>query len=541
MGISRCAISAFFMDEEHSLQSTSRPRSRTAYRIWGLTFAMALLLYVSTAHRGVQWQDSGAQQYRILTGQLEHPRGLALAHPVQYYLGRAAIRVPRLEPAFAITLVSAVAGAVAAANLALTIQLLTRSWVASGIAAVGLTLSHTFWQHATHTESYALTAALLTAEWLMLAAFAATGREVFLPLLGLLNGVGIANHLLAALVLPVNAILIVWAVRHGRCTRRTALIAAVLWIIGTLPFTSLVVHFATETGDLGHAIRFALVGDFAADVFNTHLSGRMLCLSVAYTLYNFPGLTVPLAFLGICQGLRRAAAPRWLTSAVLAELVIFALFVVRYPIRDQYMYFFPIYLLLALLAGIGLSDVVRWRLPRVRRTIVVAAAMTAIWTPMVFIASAAIARWRGLFPTMVLNKPYRDGYQTFFLPWGVGDNACQQLNRAVAESADGSGIVLVNDSTMLLAIRYAQEVDQIPKDVEIMPIRPTCPEDEIAEWRERLTAALAARRPVVLVTRDRDHPRTYIRGAVWKRRGDIYLLAGMRPDRPLETRLTEPP
>ena len=44
-------------------------------------------------------------------------------------------------------ILSAVAGAVAVANLALTLQLLTRSWMASGIATVGLMLSHTFWSH----------------------------------------------------------------------------------------------------------------------------------------------------------------------------------------------------------------------------------------------------------------------------------------------------------------------------------------------------------------------------------------------------------
>ena len=106
---------------------------------------------------------------------------MALCHPVQYYLGRAAIRLPGLAPVFAITLVSAVAGAVTVANLALAALWLTRRPAAAGIAVAGLALSHTFWMHATHTESYTLTAACLSAEWLFLAAFVTGGRPVFLP------------------------------------------------------------------------------------------------------------------------------------------------------------------------------------------------------------------------------------------------------------------------------------------------------------------------------------------------------------------------
>lgn len=73
---------------------------------------------------GRQWQDSGWQRCRIVTGQIDHQRGLALVHPVQYYLGRLAIRRPGIEPALAITWVSSIAGAVAVANVALTLSLL---------------------------------------------------------------------------------------------------------------------------------------------------------------------------------------------------------------------------------------------------------------------------------------------------------------------------------------------------------------------------------------------------------------------------------
>ena len=146
------------------------PGALGAGGLWLLVFVAALALYVLTANRGVQWQDSGWQQYRIVTGQIGHPYGLALTHPLQFLLGWLAIRaLPMLEPAFAITLVSALAGAVAVAGVAALVRLLTGRVGPAVLAAVALLFAHTFWRHATITESYTIVAALLTLEWLCIA------------------------------------------------------------------------------------------------------------------------------------------------------------------------------------------------------------------------------------------------------------------------------------------------------------------------------------------------------------------------------------
>ena len=51
----------------------------------------ALVLYAATGARDVEWQDPGIHQYRVLTGRLEHPLGLALSHPLHFWAGRAAL------------------------------------------------------------------------------------------------------------------------------------------------------------------------------------------------------------------------------------------------------------------------------------------------------------------------------------------------------------------------------------------------------------------------------------------------------------------
>lgn len=70
------------MPEPAATQHASQAACPTSpVRIGVAAFAAALALYLATCSRGVNWQDSGMHQYRILTGMLENPLGLALSHP----------------------------------------------------------------------------------------------------------------------------------------------------------------------------------------------------------------------------------------------------------------------------------------------------------------------------------------------------------------------------------------------------------------------------------------------------------------------------
>jgi hypothetical protein len=493
-------------------------------RVWCGAFVAALALYVATADRGPQWQDSGCQQLRIVTGHIENPRGLALVHPLQYFLGRAVIGLPINEPAFAITLVSAVAAAIAIANVAATVFLLTRHVPAALIAPAALMLSHTFWQHATYTESYALVAALLSAEWLLLVAFVQTRRAFLLPLLALANGLGIANHMLAILATPIDVAFIIWAVRARHVARRPVVVAALLWILGTLPYTLLVLSVAVESGDLTGTLHSALFGHYAEAVLNTHLGGGALLLTIGFAAYNFPGLTIPLAARAWTS---RARPPTVISGTLGGELLVYFLFVARYTIVDQYMFYFPVYALLALFAGIGLAYICKTSAAGRRRFVLVAATVTALWTPLLYWGTARISAARGAFASLVGNKPYRDGYRTFFMPWGIGDAAAERLNRAVTELAGENGIILVTDTMMQVGIAYAQTVGRIPTAVEIAVIPTAGLPEHANEWEPRLQAVLQAGRPVVLVPRDRDNPQTCLPAARWSRVGDIYRLTAL--------------
>ncbi len=503
----------------------SPPRTSPGPSIWFGLFFVAAALYVSTADRGPQWQDPGWHQWRIVTGQIDHPLGLALVHPVHYWLARAAMFALPLEPVFAITLVSSVAGAAAVANLGLLVWLLTRQTAAALISAAAFMLSHTFWQHATVTESYTLVALLLTSEWLCLAAFLRGGGAGWLLAAAGASGVGVANHLLAGLTLPVNLVLLVWLVRRRRVSAMMIAACAVAWMIGTLPYSGLVALRIADSGDVAGTVHSALFGHFQDSVLNTRVNPRMLALSLGFILYNFPGLTIPLAVYCVARRTLQPAAMCWI---LVAEFAIYLAFSLRYPIVDQYTYFFTAYAAMVVLAGGGLASLMTRASVAWRRTLATTAAITALWTPAVYVAACATFSSLGWFAGMVGNKPCRDGYRAFLLPWGDsghGERLCRQTFAAGGEDA----VILVADNMVEYALRYHQHVRRASPDIEIRRMESATNPQAVDLDAARARQLLAAGRQVILVPRDRDRPEVSLPGFVFERHGDVYEVISAVP------------
>lgn len=488
----------------------------------------ATALYFATANRDVQWQDAGDQQLRIVTGRVEHSRGLALSHPLHYYLGRMVIRLPFLEPACAIALLTGLFGAIAVANVALIVFILVGRPLVALIAAAALMLSHTFWAYATHTEIYALFTALLTGEWLCLAWYATTGKARYLIGLAALNGLGLSNHLLAGLATPVDIALVVSAFRRRQMSLAHVLTACALWLVGTVPYTALVVATCLRTGDLPGTLRSAVFGEFASQVLNVHLGLRTVVLVIAYLAYNFPGLTIPLALYALVP---RGTEPRHriFLRALRWQGALFFLFAFRYPVVDQYTFFLPVYVLFSVCSGVGLARALDKLSRPLARVLPAVAAVTAVWTPVVYMASCHWVASRGAFASMVANKPYRDGYRAFFLPWGVGDTHARRLNAEAFRLAGDDGLIVVEDSTICVALLFAQQTGAAPRSVKVTGIAVgESPQAEArrAEQLALVDAYFTQGRPVVLVPRDRDRPTDLIAPGRWVRHGDLYVVIG---------------
>src|SRR5690606_39262858 len=148
---------------------------------------------------------------------------------------------------------------------------------------------------------------------------------------------------------------------------------------------------------------------------------------------------------------------------------------------------------------------------RLARLITVAALVTALWQPAVYIVAARVAAARRLIPRAVGNKPYRDGYRAFLIPWGVGEHYPTALNEKLASVSGVNGLILIEDSMIAFGVRYAQHAGRIDAAVEII----------FAQDREtnRLLIEADPSRPVILVPRDRDAPQV-AQDLRWRRDGD---------------------
>ena len=164
--------------------------------LWYLiVLAGAGTLYAISCAPAILWQDSGLFVYRIWHNDLQGDLGLALAHPLYIMIGIAVKHIPLGDLAYRVNLISVCCGAVAVANLFLLLRLWLGKNLPAIIGAVTLAVSWNFWQHAVIAEIYTLYTAQMLAELIMLLLYIRTKRVRYLYLLGLFNGLAIANHM----------------------------------------------------------------------------------------------------------------------------------------------------------------------------------------------------------------------------------------------------------------------------------------------------------------------------------------------------------
>ena len=514
----RISVSKMSQPPSPGTGSARRTESSSPWPGWLGIFVVSLALYATTANRGAQWQDSGSHILRVVTSESVHPLGLALSHPLHHWLGRLVVSFNLLEPCFAITLLSALAAAVAVANVYGCVLVLTSRWLAALVAAGSLAVAHTFWQMATLAETYTLVAALLAAECWCLSAYARKPRHGYLWMAVLFNGLGIANHMLASLTTPLLVVVVFQAVRSREVRARDALVAMGAWLAGSSPYIALIVAESVRTGDYSATLHSALFGvSFADEVLSTSLSLRMLLIGAGFVALNVPNLLLPLAICGIFRA-RRLDVPRLARLFLLAGLMLHVLFVARFRVADQHMFFLPTYVLLAIFGGIGIAGVLRWPDIRKRRALLGVATALLTLTPLWYTFAPGVARRFDLLRSVARNKPYRDDYVYVFTPWSVVERSAETMSRHAVELAGEDGLIIVEDGMACFAIRY----QALRSGMQGLQITQDAAPEAVAQ-------AAAAGRAVVLVPANADVLRTNPPVGSWKRVGDLYKLTSEPP------------
>ncbi len=479
---------------------------------WTVLFLLFFVLYALTASRGPQWQDSGYHMLRVVTGQLMHPLGLALCHPLHHWLGRFVVAVDVLEPCFAITLISSVAAAVAVANIYGCVLTLTRCRLASLFGAASLGFAHTFWWMATLAEVNTLTVALLTAECWCVVSFYSRHKRSFLIAACLFNGLGLANHMLASLTTVILLVVVVSGLRARRIRGRDVILALSLWVIASLPYTGLVLSQWLDTGDLAGTIRSALFGTHYVDeVLNVSFSSRMVVIAVGFVLLSFPSLFLPMSVYGWSRA-ARVGIPGSVLGVLSAAFVLHAGFALRYNVLDQHTFFLSTYAILAIFSGVGMAALLRSGRSSMRQYAVIAALILLMLTPGVYAVVPSVAKRFDVLRSVARDKPYRDDYVYLFSPWSVVDRSAEKMSRHAVELAGERGLILVEDAMAAAAVRYRVWRNGL-SGVEVALA------SRVEEFETMCESGV-----VVLVPRTVGKTETPSPFGTWARRGDLYVL-----------------
>ncbi len=432
--------------------------------VYGAVLLGAGALYAISCAPGALWQDSGLIQVRVWRGDIEGFLGLAISHPLFYLVAIAGQAIPFGAFAHKVNLVSSLAGAVAAANLYLLVRLWMGRTFPGIVAAVTLALSHTFWQHASIAETYTLWSALFVGELIVLLQYTRTQRAGYLYALGLLNGLAIAVHMLAAIPLVCYVVVLAVLVARKKLRVRDVGLVALFWMLGALPYGYLIVRQMFASGDVLGTLASAAFGDrWQADVLNTAVSWAIVKENLLLIVLNFPTPNL-LLFAAGCLALWKMRADPILRRVVAALVVLFLFFAFRYTVSDRYAFFIPFYIVVSALVGLGVHFV----LQRVRRrTVAVLLTLFALVPPAVYAVTPRVAQRMDLDVGTRGDIAYRDDYRYFLQPWKRGDDGAARFARDALEAA-GPDAIIYADTTTVGPLLLVQEVEGVRPDVKIV-------------------------------------------------------------------------
>jgi hypothetical protein len=358
---------------------------------------------------------------------------------------------------FAFNLLSSLWMAIAVANVAAIGAAITnRRWVALVISAM-LALTHTLWWLATINESYAWVLAGFTTEVYLLIRLMRGGSWKTLAALAMVNGLGLCVHNFALLPLPVYIIVAVCLAAKRKIPAWSLAIAAGAYLLGSGVFLGMVVSSAWRSGSIAWALRDALTGQYASSVLNLTASGRYLKANLAISAMNFANPLAILAVVGLAR--LRARLGGALAATLVAITAIQAVFFIRYPVPDQFMFILPTLACLAVLGCVGLDVLASLVRPKWQRAMVVAMLASALAQPVIYAAASQFVQ-RHIGPIRKRKLPFRNEADYWLTPWKHDKGSAEKFANLALQDAAPNGVILADNTSiypLLIARKLAGE------------------------------------------------------------------------------------
>jgi hypothetical protein len=479
--------------------AASWPRLRALWPCW--LFLLTLAGYGYTLTPSIAWADGARLQMDVmLRGStywfFDEARQLptdgwpfdrlgvaAWDHPLYVMLGQLMRLLPWGEPAWRITLLSALAGSLAVTLLALVALRLTGDLRAATLGALALAVAHTFWFHAVTPEVYTLHAVFmlsligLALRW----SRRRDGRDLLL--FALLAGLGCANHIMLALTLLPTLILIGVELRWPASARRERgptgwPLAASMIGLFALGFAPWWIQFGrmARVGGVWLTLGLATGFPWLPQRMPHQLSWSILSNLGAYCgllLYQFTPLGLAL---GVC-GARRLWRTQTRAGRLLAALfAIHALFSANYRVADRFAFHLPSYVIFALwiAAGwAGLLQALQARGDLRARARAAALALTLLPIPL-YAATPRVVHGLGYTDADLGIAPIgvgaRDALAYFFDPNQRGDDSAARFGRSTLAQLGPHALVFTawpGDQEAYVVLRYVQAVERRRPDVQL--------------------------------------------------------------------------
>ncbi|HIJ72441.1 MAG TPA: DUF2723 domain-containing protein, partial [Planctomycetes bacterium] len=438
------------------------------WRSYAAVFFVALAFYVISCAPGSLWQDSGMYQYRILHNDIEGRLGLALAHPLYHLIGIAVKHIPLGEFTHRVNLISAVAGALAVANLFLLLRLWLGVNLPAVLAAVTFGLCWTTWQFSSIAETYMLYIALFLAELTVLFLYVERRQVRFLYLLALFNGLAVAAHMWGSIAFVCYVVFLVVLTARREVGVKWVGVCVLLWVVGALPYEYLIIRNLIESGGLSGTLASALFGNsWRGAVLNASLSTKLMKENSIFILYNFSTPNALLCLAGL-YALGRVAPSKGYRYVLLSLLVMFFLFAFRYTVPDRYAFFLPFYSLVCILIGVGFKWFFAFSARRSLRYMVFVFTLVPVC---IYAAAPLAARHAGFVLPVKRTIPYRDDYKWFLRPWKTNCTGPDKFAEAVFNTVEDDAIIYA-DGTTVYPLLLSQELKGTGQTVRIVSSHP---------------------------------------------------------------------
>ena len=409
-------------------------------------FLAALLFYILTLAPTVLWGDDAEYQRRAYT--LEIDAGMR-GHPLYLYWAHLFTRLPVGDVAYRVNLCSAFGAAIGVALVWATLRRLGASGRAAWLGAGALAVSHAYWMHAVRAEVYSSYLALFALSLWAGVRWLEERRAGWLALAAGALALSLPVHLLGLTALPALALLFL------RCrSPRQALAGAAGFVAGLLPLAGLTLATSSApqlvVGISGTAMSLLAPARWPRDA----------AWGLGYLLYQFP-----LGILLIIPGARRLACSRpWALAFLALAGLGDAAFAFDFQAPDRYVFYLPLYLVLALSIGAGVE------------------ALSTRWLAGAWLAAGVVALPVALYlalpmglnalklnPLGLRDLPYRNGNLFHLLPAKVGYDGGRQFGQQVLAELPPAALVLA-DATIRQNLLYFQGVEGLRPDVEVVEI-----------------------------------------------------------------------